>query len=432
MSAPVPNRLFARRNYFHFDESVSPETARNLATNPGRVSKWGFLPMLHCMLSTRKVKRLSNGTLEKKSKERPIEYAAHKDAAIYAAYGFLLTGEYEKELQTRELSDVVTGFRPSTQRCNIDFAKESFDWIANKGPCVALAFDIENFFNALDHSILKTQWSQVMGRGRMSDDHFAVYRSLTRYSYVDRSEVFKEFGISLSNPRAGGRTRICSSEDFRLRVRGKGLIRVNNTPRGIPQGSPMSAVLSNIYMLDFDADVYEQVSRVGGLYRRYCDDMLCVVPAEAALDIENYVMARISDYRLTIQVSKTKRHRFTEQNGRLITDTPLQYLGFLFDGTRTLVRTASLARYYRKMRAGVGLAGQTMRRHNKLRKKHNEPTETHLYRRKLQIRYSYLGRHNFIAYALRAATIMNEPAIKKQIRRHWNKLRWQIVKEEDK
>jgi RNA-directed DNA polymerase len=432
MSATIPHRLFARRSYFHFDESLSPETARDLATSPERVAKWGFMPMLHCMLSTRKVKRLADGSLEKKSKDRPIEYAGHKDAAIYAAYGFLLTQEYEEELQTRDLSDVVTGFRPSTRRCNIDYAKESFDWIAAKGPCTVLAFDIENFFNALDHSILKTQWAQVMGGGRISDDHFAVYRSITRYSYVDRSKVFKEFGISESKPRAGGRTRICSPEEFRSRVRGKGLIEVNTEPHGIPQGSPMSAVLSNIYMLDFDSDVFERVRAVGGLYRRYCDDMLCVVPAEAAQDIESYVMARIVDYRLTIQTAKTKRHHFTDQNGKLTADSPLQYLGFLFDGTRTLIRTASIARYYRKMRAGVGLAGATMRRHNILRKAHQEPLENNLYRRKLHIRYSYLGRHNFIAYALRAAEAMDEPAIKKQVRRHWKKLRQQIKKEETK
>ena len=190
-----PERLFARRSYFHFDEPVSPPIARDLATNPERVAKWGFMPMLHCMLSTRKVKRLADGKLEEKSKDRPIEYAAHKDAAIYAAYGFLLTQDYENELNERGLNEIVTGFRPSTRKCNIDYAKEAFDWIAAKGPCVALAFDVENFFNALDHSILKTQWAALIGDGKLPDDHFAVFKSLTRYSFVDRSKVFKEFGI---------------------------------------------------------------------------------------------------------------------------------------------------------------------------------------------------------------------------------------------
>ena len=41
---------------------------------------------------------------------------------------------------------------------------------------------------------------------------------------------------------------------------------------GIPQGSPMSAILSNIYMLDFDKYCCELANNFGGIYRRYCDD----------------------------------------------------------------------------------------------------------------------------------------------------------------
>jgi RNA-directed DNA polymerase len=427
-----PKSLFARRGYFHFDEPVSPASARKLATDAARVAAWAFLPMLHCMLSVKKVKRQANGSLESKIKNRPIEYAAHKDAAIYSAYGYVLSQEYERELAIRKLGKAVTAFRRASGRCNIHFAKEAFDWIAKKGPCVSLAFDIESFFSTLDHGILKTQWSQLFGGGKLADDHYAVFRSITRYSWVDRKAVFKEFGISDSNPRADGRLCICSPADFRNRVRNKGLIQTNRQNFGIPQGSPMSAILSNIYMLDFDSDVMERVASVGGLYRRYCDDMLCVVPTEAASDIESYLMERIKDYKLTIQEAKTKRHHFELSGGKLVSDSPLQYLGFLFDGSRTVLRTASISRYYKKMRSGVTLAALTMQRHNKLRAIHDEPLEHKLYRRKLHIRYSYLGRHNFIAYALRAANQMNEPAIKRQLRAHWRKLNRQIRKEESK
>ena len=114
----------------------------------------------------------------------------------------------------------------------------------------------------------------------------------------------------------------------------------------------------------------------------------------------------------------------------LIVDEPLQYLGFLFNGHRTLLRTASIARYYRKMRAGVSLSFQTKRKHDLLRTKHNEP-ELPLKRRKLNLRYSYLGRHNFISYALRSAKKMNEPAIKKQVKPHWKKIEKEVQKAQE-
>lgn len=421
-------RLFARRRYLHFDEPLSPRDAEALATDPARVASWAFLPMLHWIIKARNVKRKDDGELEKKPpKNRPISYAGHKDAAIYAYYGHLLGQRYEAGVAALGISDCVTAFRENAGRCNIDFAMEAFEWIRAKGECVALAFDIQGFFDNLDHVLTKAQWAKVLGVERLPDDHFAVFRSLTRFAFVDRIAVFKEFGISPYRPRANGRKRICSPEEFRDRVRGKGLIQKHPLTKGIPQGSPMSAVLSNLYMTDFDVAVAQRVQAVGGLYRRYCDDMLCVVPPVHAAAIEAFVMAEIHRVKLDIQPEKTKRHHFTMDGARLRVDEPLQYLGFIFDGRRALLRTASVSRYYHKMRAAVSLAVQTKRKHDGIREKRGEPKDP-LKRRKLNIRYSYVGRHNFISYAIRAAKKMNEPAIRKQVKRHWKKLNAEVDK----
>jgi RNA-directed DNA polymerase len=222
-------KLFARRRYLHFDEPLPAKAAELLATSPSRVASWAFMPMLHWTIQALKVKRKADGVLEKKPpKDREISYAAHKDAAIYAYYGHILGLRYEKEIAALGINDCITAFRQDSGRCSIDFAMEAFEWIRAKGECVALAFDIKGFFDNLDHVNLKTEWSNILKVDRLPDDHFAVFRSLTKFVFVDRLAVFKEFEISAHNPRANNRTRICSPEEFRERVRGKNLIQKND------------------------------------------------------------------------------------------------------------------------------------------------------------------------------------------------------------
>jgi hypothetical protein len=83
------------------------------------------------------------------------------------------------------------------------------------------------------------------------------------------------------------------------------------------------------------------------------------------------------------------------------------------------------------MRAAVRLALQTKRRADDLRAQHGEAKQP-LKRRKLNIRYSYVGRHNFISYAIRAAKKMNEPAIRQQVKQHWKKLNAEVEKAQAK
>ncbi|OAB33137.1 hypothetical protein PMSD_15605 [Paenibacillus macquariensis subsp. defensor] len=49
---------------------------------------------------------------------------------------------------------------------------------------------------------------------------------------------------------------------------------------GVPQGSAISAVLSNIYMLDFDKIVNDNVTEKNGLYMRYSDDFIVILPKD--------------------------------------------------------------------------------------------------------------------------------------------------------
>ena len=415
------DKIFKPRRYLHFDEPLSESSARKLATDPARIKSWAFMPMLKWTSTIRKVKRLPGNKVEKKEpKERPICYAAHKDASIYAYYSYILTELYEKALVTAALDTMVSAFRPKSGKCNIHFAKDAFDWIRLNQECVALAFDIKGFFDHLDHQILKRQWAFVLGGTQLPPDHYGLFKSLTKFATVERAEVFKALGISKHKPRANCRRRLCTPDEYRSKVRDAGLVSSNPNAFGIPQGSPMSAILSNVYMLPFDSSVSARVLSVGGFYRRYCDDILCIVPHEHESNVENFVMQEIAGLKLEIQASKTLRHHFHSIDGVVRTDRELQYLGFMFNGHRVLLRDAGVSRFYSKMRAGIRLAASMKKKADKKLRPGEDSTP--IKRRKLNIKYSYIGQKNYPAYVFRAARIFGDKAIKRQIRRHWGKL----------
>lgn len=77
------------------------------------------------------------------------------------------------------------------------------------------------------------------------------------------------------------------------------------------------------------------------------------------------------------------------------------------------------------MKRGVSLARQTARKYNRI-KITKDIKIRNIYRKKLYSRYSYLGKRNFISYAMKAAKIMNDNTIKKQVKPLWKKLLYRI------
>lgn len=437
------------RSYLHFDPPPDAAFAECYVTDPIRVARHSFYPFLGFTINTPKLKRGHKDALIRKNKKRPIKLAAHLDAAIYSHYSRILSERYETEIAARGLGDCVLAFRRAggPGRNNISFAREVFDFIESHRPCVAIGFDVEKFFDRLSHTILKQRWQATLGVDRLPQDHFNLFKNLTDFTWVDRDRAYRACGISPHNPRPRNvwRNRICTPADFRSRIRGGGLICGNperSQHRGIPQGAPISALLSNIYMLEFDTVMQAAVSTLGGLYRRYCDDIVVVVPPERCEEIEQLAMTQIEQLMLTINPAKTTRAEFPAGAGNAaINGQKTQFLGFDFDGVRRLIRASSLTRYYGKMRRGVSLARQTWKKHNRLEAECGAPLSG-MKTRQLYLRYSYLIRRrfrskpdgherqseNFITYAHRAAAIMNAPEIKRQVRNHLAKLKEAIRK----
>jgi RNA-directed DNA polymerase len=417
---------FRPRGYLHFDAPITKECAVKIATDPNAVARHSFYPLVGYTIETIKARRDKlSGAVSKKPKKRLIRYASHVDSHIYSYYSFQLEKKYEETLAKRQLSACVLAFR-ALGKSNVDFAARAFDCIRQLGDCTALAFDVSGFFDNIDHKLLKRRWADTLGTTTLPPDDYAVFKSLTRYSFVDRDKVYAALGISPHNPK-NGRRRICSADDFRALVRNAGLIEVHKLPCGIPQGTPISALLSNIYLLDFDVAMQLEASSRGGFYFRYCDDILLIVPGHDS-DLEHIVNSHLDNLKLEAHAEKTEKSYFTRKGKRVACNRALQYLGFLYDGERVLLRSAALAKFSARMKKGVKLAKSTAISRNKERLNQGRPLKV-LYRRQLYERYSYLGKRNFLSYGFDAAKVMNSAAIRRQLRPLWGRLKAEIEKQ---
>lgn len=415
------------RGYLHFDRPVSYKKAFNIVTNPSIVARHAFYPLINYVVESKKInKDKMTSKMGVVLKERPIAYSSHVDSHIYSYYANILSQEYERKLQAAGLNDTVLAFRGLLGKSNIDFAYDAFEKIKSTGECSAVALDFSKFFDTLDHQLLKDSWAKIINSPLLPADHFNVFKSLTRSSMVNKVALYKKFSISPNNPK-NGRSRICTAREFRDVVRKSGLINTNKKACGIPQGSPISALLSNIYMFDFDVEMKRYVRIHGGEYYRYCDDMLFIVPTGLRDKVAGFAQENIKDLKVSINTKKTELRSFRFEDGILKSDRMLQYLGFMFDGENVYIRSSSLARYSEKMKKGVKLAKNTMGKYNAIRVKKGLP-EKQLYKRKLYSRYTHLGGRNFITYGLRAAKKMDSKTIKRQLKPLWRRFNEELEK----
>jgi RNA-directed DNA polymerase len=174
----------------------------------------------------------------------------------------------------------------------------------------AVDIDLEKFFDTVDHDVLMSRVSR-----RVRDK--GILRLIGRYL------------------RAG--------------VVANG--RLNETSKGVPQGGPLSPLLSNILLDDLD----KELERRGHQFARYADDLTLLVKSRRAGE---RVMASISRFlgrKLKVTVNKDK--------SQVVKAEECCFLGFTFTRKRLTVSEKALTRLKSELRRLTGRSwGVSMQR----------------------------------------------------------------------
>lgn len=417
------------RTYPHFDfpleEEQAKEKVEDFVANP---ASHGFLPLLFYKITEPKFdwelrKRIRN------AKVRPIAYPSHTDAAIYAYYSHLLNQRYEVLLTANRIGESVLAYRTSLfGKSNLDFACEVFAEIAARKKCTVMCLDITDFFGSLNHDLLKLAWARILDLECLPEDHFRVYRALTKIRRLHRDRVYKYLGITKSmssqlfQVRRDARKPLSRNELRQLLKRpdlyvNHPVSKTSTSPHiGISQGTPMSAMLSNIYMLNVDIILGKYANEHNSVYRRYSDDIVLISPENEAEKLLDLLKELLSSVGLSLAEAKTQIIHFDIEAG-LTPDVPLAYLGLVFDGQVVSLKQKSLNKFYRGMKRAI--SNSVVAARAALRKGVNSK----IHRREIYENYSHLGQMNYVKYAYRAEVVAKSYGLnsicRRQVRRHW-------------
>lgn len=202
-------------------------------------------------------------------KMRPLGIPTALDRTIQQAIAQPISDIYEEIF-----SEYSYGFRPN-RSCHdaikqaLSYLNDDYEWVID--------IDIEQFFDKVNHDKL----IQIL-REQVNDS--ATLNLIRKYL------------------KAG--------------VMEQGLVKATKT--GVPQGGPLSVVLSNIYLDKLDKELEQRGLR----FVRYADDVLIFTKSEMAA---NRVMKSISDWierKLFLKVNATK--------SKVVRPTRSKYLGFTF------------------------------------------------------------------------------------------------------
>ena len=274
--------------------------------------------------------------------------------------------------------------------------------------------------------VLKKNWAKIMGVKLLQPDHYRVYRSVTNFSYVDEGAIIQHFKDRFEvNPRKHGfdgrtkginKKRICDYPELRALHEGenKNLIKNQSALKisGVAQGTAISGMLSNIFMIEFDLFMKEKIESLGGCYRRYSDDIFICAEKIDFEEMEKLVANTIKDKcgdSIKLNPDKTELRVYECINGiGSIKDkegvpAKVQYLGFHFDGQRVHIRTSSMSK-------DRGKTIQTIRKYKDTESGINSRLVYKKRSPRIISKYDNEGQKGFAYYAIRSKKVHNDSA----------------------
>lgn len=407
--------------YAHFDLPVKLESVINYIQNKNNITTHSFKPFIHNAMSMTKFLGKNKGC---KTKDRQIFMSSHIDRRIYQYYSYLLNEEYNKVSITLSLDDVAIAYRSDLGKSNIHFAKEAFDFIRQQDNCIVIVGDFKDFFDTLDHQYLKQQICNVLNTTVLPNDFYKVFRSITKFSYVEYADILKCYGLedTKENRKIIKQQRpiitIAKLRDYNNKSKAQDknnkIIKTNTNNYGIPQGSPISAVFANIYMRSFDYEMNNYIKQYHGKYMRYSDDTIFIIPISnisQAQKFVNEIYEMIKSIpRLTLQVEKTKVYHFKDnelknidyilEDNRTSSRNVIDYLGFEFDGQNVYLRPKTCSKFYYRAYKKI----KTIVKHKGISPNGKKISCKNLYE-KYSIKGAYIDHGNFISYVLRCKKI---------------------------
>ncbi|MFR5756084.1 MAG: reverse transcriptase domain-containing protein [Lachnospiraceae bacterium] len=364
----MKNKIFKPRYYKHIDKVVSIQDVIDKVKDKEYIKKHSFFPFISYTL---KFKKFCHEVSEEthhhwKFKERPIKYASHIDRCIYQWYSYNLNNKYNDYCSNNNLNESVIAYRTNLKgQTNIEFAKGAFDFIKKQDECYILVSDFSSFFDHIAHDLLKRNLCEVLSVDKLDEDFYKVFRSMTKYVYIEK-EIIEEYLISNGiETEESIKNNNSLFDKIPWKIAKKDLkknIKINKKKYGIPQGSPLSGIFANIYMISFDKLVSEYAKKRNGLYMRYSDDLIIIIPK-----IEVGSINEIWDYlniikdmypMLKMNVSKTSGYLYKDKkitslhnyiSGMKDGNGFISYLGFSFDGKYIKFRDKTLTKFFYKL-----------------------------------------------------------------------------------
>jgi RNA-directed DNA polymerase len=105
------------------------------------------------------------------------------------------------------------------------------------------------------------------------------------------------------------------------------------TSEGVPQGGPLSPLLANILLDDFD----KELERRGHHFARYADDFVILVRSKRAAERVMVSVSKFLERELKLVINSEK--------SKVTSASDCEYLGFVFKGKRIVCSQASLEQF---------------------------------------------------------------------------------------